>query len=153
MLASTKRNILAERSAPNDLLIAANIAHPLTRTTRRLRLLMAHLRRVGTDERLRSAVVTYGRLDYPRAAIHLRLTTGQEFHRLSSCQKEPWTVRWIERYLKLGEVLYDVGANLGAYTLLAAVAVPGTRVVSFEPRPANVAGLSAFVELNSRSER
>jgi hypothetical protein len=38
-----------------------------------MRLLMAHLRRVATDERLRSAAVTYGRLDYPRADIYLRL--------------------------------------------------------------------------------
>lgn len=127
--------------------------NPLTSTTRRLRLLAAHLRRVATDERLRSAAVTYGRLDYSRAAIHLRLTSRQEFHRLSSCGKEPWTVRWIEEYVGPGDVLYDVGANVGAYTLLAAVAVPGTRVVSFEPSPANFAALCANVELNSVSER
>jgi FkbM family methyltransferase len=125
----------------------------LTRITRRLRLLVAHLRRVTTDERLRSAAVTYGRLDYSGAAIHLRLTSRQEFHRLSSCTKEPWTVRWIEGYLDPGDVLYDVGANVGAYTLLAAVAVPGARVVSFEPSPANFAALSANLELNAVASR
>jgi FkbM family methyltransferase len=123
------------------------------RTTRRLRNLRDHLRRVGTDERLRSASVTYGRLDYPRAPIHLQLTSRDEFHRLRSCEKEPWTVRWIEEYLKPGEVLYDVGANVGAYTLIAAVAVPGARVVSFEPGPANFAALCANLELNAVSER
>jgi FkbM family methyltransferase len=115
---------------------------------RRLRLLMAHLRRVGTDERLRSAAVTYGRLDYPHAPVLLRLSSREEFHRLRSCEKEPWTVRWIEEYVKPGEVLYDVGANIGAYTLLAAVAVPELRVVSFEPSPANFAALCANLELN-----
>lgn len=123
------------------------------RTGRRLSNLIAHFRRVATDERIRSAAVSYGRLDYPTAEIHLRLTSRPEFHRLSSCEKEPWTVRWIEDYLKPGEVLYDVGANVGAYTLLAAVTTPGLRVVSFEPGPANFAALCANVELNAVSER
>src|SRR5919106_5118479 len=129
------------------------MAQSLARTARRLRLLKAHLRRVATDERIRSAAVTYGRLDYSGAEIHLRLTSRPEFHRLSSCSKEPWTVRWIEDHLRPGEVMYDVGANVGAYTLLAAVAVPGARVVSFEPSPANFAALCANVELNEVAER
>ena len=123
------------------------------RTTRRLRNLRDHLRRVGTDERLRSAAVTYGRLDYPAAEIHLQLTSRDEFHRLRSCEKEPWTVRWIEEYLEPGEVLYDVGANVGAYSLIAAVGVPGSRVVAFEPGPANFAALCANLELNAVVER
>jgi FkbM family methyltransferase len=118
-----------------------------------VRNLLAHWHRVATDERLRSAAVAYGRLDYPRAEIHLRLSSRQEFHRLRSCRKEPWTVRWIEQHLQPGEVLYDIGANVGAYTLLAAVAVPGARVVSFEPGPANFAALCANVELNAVADR
>jgi FkbM family methyltransferase len=108
---------------------------------------------VATDERLRSAAVTYGRLDYSGAAIHMRLTSRQEFHRLSSCAKEPWTVRWIEEHLDPGDVLYDVGANVGAYTILASVAVPGVRVVSFEPSPANFSALCENVELNAVGEQ
>jgi FkbM family methyltransferase len=108
---------------------------------------------MATDERLRSAAVAYGRLDYPRAEIHLQLSSRQEFHRLNSCRKEPWTVRWIEHYLQPGEVLYDIGANVGAYTLLAAVMVPGARVVSFEPGSANFAALCANVELNAVADR
>lgn len=108
----------------------------------------AHLRRLTTDELLRSTSVTHGRLDYEGADIYLELSSRQEFHRLHSCRKEPWTVRWIERYLKTGEVLYDVGANVGAYTVLAAVAAPGCRVVAFEPAAANLAALVRNVELN-----
>ncbi len=113
--------------------------------------LAGHLRQVGDEERLRSAAVTHGRLDYPAAEIHLRLTSRDEFHRLGSCAKEPWTVRWIEQRLGPGEVLYDIGANVGAYTLLAAVAT-GARVVAFEPSPANFAALAANVELNAVGE-
>ncbi len=123
------------------------------RAARRLRNLTAHIRRVGTDERIRSAAVGYGRLDYPGAEILLGLSSRAEYHRLGSCAKEPWTVRWIERYLKPGEVLYDVGANIGAYSLLAAVLAPQARVVAFEPGPGNYAALCANLELNSVTDR
>jgi FkbM family methyltransferase len=123
------------------------------RTSRRLGNLIAHLRRVATDERLRSAAVGYSQLDYAKAAIYLRLTSRQEFHRLKSCEKEPWTIRWVEEYLEPGQVLYDVGANVGAYTLVAAVAVPAARVVAFEPGPANFAALCANLELNDVADR
>jgi FkbM family methyltransferase len=123
------------------------------RATRRLRNLAAHLRRLADDERIRSLAMTYGELDYPRANVRLRLTSRQEFHRLRSCEKEPWTVRWIENHLRPGEVLYDVGANVGAYTLLAAVTVPTAQVVSFEPGPANFAALCSNVELNEVGEQ
>jgi FkbM family methyltransferase len=120
---------------------------------RRLRNVAAHLRQVGTDERLRSANVAHGRLDYAAADIHLRLSSRAEFHRLRSCAKEPFTVRWIEQRVQPGEVLYDIGANIGVYTLIAAVAVPGARVVSFEPGPANFAALCANLDLNSVADR
>ncbi len=123
------------------------------RTTKRLRNLAAHLRRVATDERLRSATVSYGQLDYTAAPIYLRLTSRQEFHRLKSCGKEPWTVRWVERSLGPDQVLYDVGANVGAYTLVAAVTIPSARVVAFEPSPANFAALCGNLDLNDVAER
>jgi len=48
-----------------------------------------------------------------------------------------------------GEVLFDVGANLGFFTVLGARLVgPSGRVVAFEPHPANVALLARNVELN-----
>jgi FkbM family methyltransferase len=123
------------------------------RAARRVRNLTAHLRRLADEERIRSVAVTYGCLDYPRATVRLRVSSREEFHRLRSCSKEPWTVSWIEDYLRPGEVLYDVGANVGAYTLVAAVAVPGARIVAFEPGPANFAALCANVDLNELGEQ
>jgi len=123
------------------------------RTIARLRNLVRHLGRLADDERIRSAATAYGRLDYPNAEIHLQLTSVEEFYRLKSCSKEPWTVRWIEQYLQPDEVLYDVGANVGAYTLVAAMAVPGARVVAFEPGAANFAALCANLELNEVADR
>jgi FkbM family methyltransferase len=47
---------------------------------------------------------------------------------------EPWTVHWLERVIEPGDVLYDVGANVGAFSLVAAKAHDqAVRVFAFEP--------------------
>lgn len=57
--------------------------------------------------------------------------------------------RLFARTLRSGQVVYDVGANVGFYTLLASVLVgPTGRVVAFEPLPRNVTYLRTHVELN-----
>lgn len=58
-------------------------------------------------------------LDYPKAEIVIR-----DSWRAESCAKEPETVAWIERVVKKGDVFYDIGANIGAYTLVAAAQAP-----------------------------
>jgi FkbM family methyltransferase len=52
--------------------------------------------------------------------------------------KEPETLDWIDRFTP-GEVLFDIGANIGLYSLYAAKR--GVRVYSFEPEAQNYAGL------------
>jgi FkbM family methyltransferase len=95
-----------------------------------------------------------GRLDYPRAEIYLKLTSPLEVKRLRSCSKEPWTVGWIEGWLGPGETLYDVGANVGAYSLVAAAQHGGdVRVLAFEPGYATFASLCENVMLNDASDR
>jgi FkbM family methyltransferase len=49
-----------------------------------------------------------------------------------------------------GSVVFDVGAHVGFYTLLASV-LAGSRgtVVAFEPSPANIAHLRAHIRLNN----
>jgi FkbM family methyltransferase len=48
-----------------------------------------------------------------------------------------------------GQTVYDLGANVGSYTLLAAKLVgPAGRVVAIEPLPANLAYLRRHVEIN-----
>jgi len=53
------------------------------------------------------------------------------------------------RTLKSGDVFYDVGANVGFFSLLGSVLVgPAGRVVAFEPLPRNVELLRANLGLN-----
>jgi FkbM family methyltransferase len=55
----------------------------------------------------------------------------------------------LERELKAGNVVYDIGANVGFYSLLASVVVgEAGHVYSFEPFPDNLRELRKHIELN-----
>ncbi|HEX2042916.1 MAG TPA: FkbM family methyltransferase [Acidimicrobiales bacterium] len=89
------------------------------------------------------------RLDYERAEILLSVGSQVDLFRATSCRKEPETIRWIEKYVTAGDVFYDVGANVGAYALVAAAQAPG-RVTchAFEPSFATYHQLCKNVLLN-----
>lgn len=92
-------------------------------------------------------------LDYERADIHLHVTSRHERKRAFACRKEPWTVAWIEE-LPADGVLWDVGANVGAYTLIAAMRPDAPlRVVSVEPSFSTYASLCRNVVLNEVGDR
>lgn len=59
--------------------------------------------------------------------------------------KEPETIAWIDD-MKPGEVLYDVGANVGVYTLYAASR--GIKVYAFEPVLKNYERLNENIQAN-----
>ena len=87
-------------------------------------------------------------LDYPSADIWLHVTTEVERkYRVHACRKEPWTVEWLDGCVQPGDVLYDIGANVGAFTLIAAVG-RGARAVAFEPSYANYGRLCENLHLN-----
>ena len=71
--------------------------------------------------------------------------------RARSVRKEPKTAAWIEQYGGATAVLYDIGANVGPYSLIAAAR--GARVVAFEPAHQNIYKLHENVLLNNLSER
>ena len=64
---------------------------------------------------------------------------------------EPTQTKLFEEFVKPGDVVYDVGAHFGYYTLLSSKLV-GERglVLAFEPSPANLARLYRHIELNDR---
>ena len=91
--------------------------------------------------------MTFAALDYPpeklapfgRDKITLEANTEQEqTMRVVACSKEPWTTALIES-LAEGECFWDIGANVGSYTLLARARK--LVVVAFEPVAENHATL------------
>jgi FkbM family methyltransferase len=71
--------------------------------------------------------------------------TGSLNRALSFHSKEPETLEWIDTF-QAGDVLWDIGANIGCYTLYAAV--KGHRVLAFEPSAFNFFGLSKNLFIN-----
>lgn len=64
--------------------------------------------------------------------------------------KEPETIAWLET-MKPGESLWDVGANVGCYSLYAAA--KGLRVTAFEPGAANYHLLNQNIQLNAFDDK
>ncbi len=103
--------------------------------------------------RVRDGLKLHRQLDYPKAPLLMVVSSPTELEvRLRSCEKEPETVDWLETTFEAGDVLYDVGANVGAYSLVAAAASGGKGAVyAFEPGPSTYASLVENVELNHLS--
>jgi FkbM family methyltransferase len=98
---------------------------------------------------IRNAINIKRRMDYAPHDIYLHVDSATELQtRLRSCAKEPDTVEWIES-MKPGDTFYDIGANVGAYTLIAAKAFGGrVTVFAFEPAFLNFTQLCRNVALN-----
>lgn len=64
--------------------------------------------------------------------------------------KEPETIDWIDTF-QPGDVFFDIGANVGSYSVYAAKR--GVDVVAFEPESQNYALLNRNIYLNALAER
>lgn len=82
--------------------------------------------------------------------VEFSVHTWFEYHNRAqgSYVGEPDMVEWLKTTLKPGDVLWDIGANVGAYSLLAAKLCAGARVVAFEPFIPNFAHLWENIVLN-----
>ena len=61
-------------------------------------------------------------------------------------EDEPETFAWIDTHVQPGEVLWDIGANIGQYALYAGK--KGAQVMAFEPSAINLAILAEHIQLN-----
>ena len=62
--------------------------------------------------------------------------------------KEPETIAWIEHYAKGGGFFFDIGANIGVYSLYAAKVNKDLQVFSFEPVRSNFQSLLKNATIN-----
>ena len=113
-----------------------------------IRPLLPHLS-AGTQARIKEALGATVRLDYDRQEIRLHADSELSIHRARACAKEPETVEWIEKFMHEDEVFYDVGANVGAYSLVASKHLMGRiQIEAFEPSFSTYALLCRNILLN-----
>ena len=66
-------------------------------------------------------------------------------------EKEPETIDWIDNYVE--GVFWDIGANIGLYSIYAAKTKNNITVYSFEPSSTNIYTLSKNIILNNCSDK
>jgi len=100
------------------------------------------------DADLDVAPVDYGPGD-------LYIYTDSEFERSTRtipCAKEPDTIRWVQEIINAGDVVFDIGANIGNYSLIIGKHFnQNVRVFAFEPAWFNFMQLNRNVSLNGFS--
>ena len=68
--------------------------------------------------------------------------------------KEPGTIKWLTTTLQPGDVFFDIGANIGSYTIFAGHRIGSTGAVyGFEPHLPNAISLLKNIEANSLRDR
>ena len=67
--------------------------------------------------------------------------------------KEPETLDWIDTWMRSGDIFFDIGANIGVYTIYAALRHPEARVVAFEPEYSNLHLLKDNIIENGLQDR
>lgn len=82
-------------------------------------------------------------------AFRMIVSNRPEYFRVATLDtKEPETVRWIAEHFGAGDTLFDIGANVGIYAILAAAQNPAGTVVAVEPMAATFARLCDNAMLN-----
>jgi len=94
------------------------------------------------------------KLKYQKRDVYINLNSEYEYGmRLHSKDREPDTVKWIEENIKNGDIFYDIGANVGTYSLIAALSRDkNIKVYSFEPSFTNFYQLVRNISANKCEE-
>ena len=95
-------------------------------------------------------IIVHAPVPNTSVTVAFSVHTWFEYHHRArdSYTGEPDMVEWLATTLKPGDVLWDIGANVGAYSLLAAKLCQEARVVAFEPFIPNFAHLWQNIVLN-----
>lgn len=95
----------------------------------------------------KSLQLEYGKVLLRGKVMRFATTGSSSKKRLRTLfTKEPITLAWIDTFAE-GETLYDIGANVGMYTIYAAV-MRNAHVYAFEPEALNYAELNKNIRLN-----
>lgn len=93
------------------------------------------------------------RSSFPDADIRLCHHSLQSYvQRSAEHRKEPYTAEWIRRFFDSG-IFYDVGANIGSFSLIAAKLGKVKAVYSFEPSYTTFRTLCENIRVNRLTNR
>lgn len=88
----------------------------------------------------------------PIGSIRFHCPTRESLHFIREFHsREPDTLSWI-RSFRSGHVFWDIGANVGQFSLFAALNA-GVQTLAFEPGAASFATLVRNIEINGMSDR
>lgn len=103
--------------------------------------------------RLVSILYPYRTVKFPNGEFKMRVSSNNELLRaLTFKEKEPETLFWIDKFEKNSDgtdlVFYDVGANVGIYSLYASHRHPKASVFAFEPDSQSFSSLALNIFIN-----
>src|SRR4029453_11809977 len=92
-------------------------------------------------------------IDYDTHSLRIRAESKYERRwRANFRRREPWTVAWLEQETRRGDTVYDIGANVGVFSLIGAALLRDEGlVVAFEPGFSSYARLCENIALNGLS--
>lgn len=75
------------------------------------------------------------------------------FRARKSFDREKVTMHWLRSVIGEGDIIYDIGANVGAYSLYAGLKLQSGRIYSFEPAFFNFASLCENIKRNKLEQK
>lgn len=106
---------------------------------------------IGSESRTQSSGkggLAYN-VQFPRGRFNIAYSNDKELWRGHTfLMKEPETIKWIQDEINDGSVFWDIGSNIGLFSLQAASLNRECKIFAFEPESQNFASLCKNVWLN-----
>ena len=132
--------------------MSKSLARILAGFTRTATAWQSRWRGAGTRLLVSQALIEDSHVATPRGTLLFRSSHPQALdYPAGLLSREPDTIAWIDKF-EAPFVLWDVGANVGAYALYAGLS-PEATVIAFEPAAASYAALAENIRINAMDER
>jgi FkbM family methyltransferase len=89
--------------------------------------------------------IQHGLIEFKVDAVNERVLKRAETFAI----KEPETLEWLQKVIRAESVFWDIGANIGIYSLYAAMIAKDCKVLSFEAEAQNYANLCKNIWINN----
>lgn len=98
---------------------------------------------------IKSKINPSGKMDLKGRDIMMVWDSKTQIYKSKACKDEPETVKWIKDNFRSGDVFYDVGANVGAFSFVAWDAAGGDcKIYAMEPSFSTFDALCRNIILN-----